>query len=236
MRRSLPGAEPNAAGHASAQVDAGRSRQSMMSAWSCNKPSLPTGRRPRHVGESEAPFTVTAPVPYAGSGSLRNPFPPIADYAFLSDCENTCLISSAGSVEWLCVPRPDSPSVFGAILDRGAGHFRLGPYGVSVPGRAAVSARQPDPGDHLADPHRLGDRARRAGDGAVARHRGPVAHASPHADGLGRRAHPAAHGAMCERHGRVGDELRAGFRLPPHPRYVGVLGPGLRRVDRPCQP
>ena len=80
-----------------------------------------------------APLTVTAPVPYAPSGSLRNPFPPIADYAFLSDCENTCLISSAGSVEWLCVPRPDSPSVFGAILDRGAGHFRLGPYGVSVP-------------------------------------------------------------------------------------------------------
>ena len=80
-----------------------------------------------------APFSVTAPVPYAPSGSLRNPFPPIADYAFLSDCETTCLISSAGSVEWMCVPRPDSPSVFGAILDRGAGHFRLGPYGVSVP-------------------------------------------------------------------------------------------------------
>jgi len=33
----------------------------------------------------EAPFTVTAPVPYAPSGALRNPFPPIADYAFLSD-------------------------------------------------------------------------------------------------------------------------------------------------------
>ena len=74
----------------------------------------------------------TTPVPYASS-SLRNPFPSIADYAFLSDCENTCLISSSGSVEWLCVPRPDSPSVFGAILDRGAGHFRLGPYGVTVP-------------------------------------------------------------------------------------------------------
>src|SRR3978361_1053277 len=81
----------------------------------------------------EAPFAVTGPVPYAQASSTRNPFPPIADYAFLSDCENTCLISSAGSVEWLCVPRPDSPSVFGAILARGAGHFRLGPYGVSVP-------------------------------------------------------------------------------------------------------
>ena len=83
--------------------------------------------------ESAAPLSLTAPVPYPPSGPLRNPFPPIADYAFLSDCENTCLISSAGAVEWLCVPRPDSPSVFGAILDRGAGHFRLGPYGVSVP-------------------------------------------------------------------------------------------------------
>ena len=87
----------------------------------------------RRGAAAHAPLTVTAPVPYAPSGSLRNPFPPIADYAFLSDCETTCLISSAGSVEWLCVPRPDSPSVFGAILDRGAGHFRLGPYGVSVP-------------------------------------------------------------------------------------------------------
>ena len=74
----------------------------------------------------------TAPVPYA-AGSPRNPFPPIADYAFLSDCENTCLISSGGSVEWLCAPRPDSPSVFGSILDRAAGHFRISPYGVSVP-------------------------------------------------------------------------------------------------------
>lgn len=51
----------------------------------------------------------------SSSSPLRNPFPPIADYAFLSDWETTCLISPAGSVEWLCVPRPDSPSVFGAI-------------------------------------------------------------------------------------------------------------------------
>jgi len=88
-----------------------------------------------------ATFISTPPVAVPSSGSLRNPFPPIADYAFLSDCETTCLISPAGSVEWLCVPRPDSPSVFGAILDRSAGHFRLGPYGVSVP-----SARRYLPG------------------------------------------------------------------------------------------
>ncbi|WTL33069.1 glycoside hydrolase family 15 protein [Nocardia sp. NBC_01503] len=60
-------------------------------------------------------------------------FPPIDDYAFLSDCETTCLIARNGSVEWMCVPRPDSPSIFGAMLDRSAGHFRLGPYGRNVP-------------------------------------------------------------------------------------------------------
>jgi GH15 family glucan-1,4-alpha-glucosidase len=60
-------------------------------------------------------------------------FPPIADYGFLSDCENSCLIAPDGSVEWLCLPRPDSPSVFGAILDRSAGNFRFGPSGTHVP-------------------------------------------------------------------------------------------------------
>ncbi|CRK54064.1 Trehalase [Rhodococcus sp. RD6.2] len=65
--------------------------------------------------------------------SRRSPFPPIDDFAFLSDCETTCLIARNGSVEWMCIPRPDSPSVFGAILDRSAGHFRIGPYGQNVP-------------------------------------------------------------------------------------------------------
>jgi GH15 family glucan-1,4-alpha-glucosidase len=60
-------------------------------------------------------------------------FPPIADYGFLSDCENSCLVAPDGSVEWLCLPRPDSPSVFGALLDRGAGSFRFGPSNTQVP-------------------------------------------------------------------------------------------------------
>ncbi len=54
-------------------------------------------------------------------------FPRIADYALLSDCHTGALVAPDGAIEWLCVPRFDSPSVFGAILDRGAGRFRFGP-------------------------------------------------------------------------------------------------------------
>jgi alpha,alpha-trehalase len=64
---------------------------------------------------------------------LASPFPPIAEYGFLSDCEVTALVAPSGNVEWLCLPRMDSPSVFGAILDRDAGGFRFGPADVTVP-------------------------------------------------------------------------------------------------------
>src|ERR671937_594921 len=67
----------------------------------------------------------------AGLGA--SPFPPIAEYGFLSDCHTCALVAPSGSVEWLCLPRFDSPGVFGAILDRDAGMFRLGPDGVMVP-------------------------------------------------------------------------------------------------------
>jgi alpha,alpha-trehalase len=67
------------------------------------------------------------------AGLLGSPFPPIAEYGFLSDCETCALVAPTGNVEWLCLPRFDSPSVFGAILDRDAGTFRLGPADVEVP-------------------------------------------------------------------------------------------------------
>ena len=60
-------------------------------------------------------------------------FPPIADYAFISDCEVSALIAPSGNVEWLCLPRMDAASVFAAILDRDAGWFRVGPADVTVP-------------------------------------------------------------------------------------------------------
>jgi alpha,alpha-trehalase len=60
-------------------------------------------------------------------------FPPIGGYGFLSDCHTSALVSYDGAVEWLCLPRFDSPSVFAALLDRGAGHFKLAPRGVIVP-------------------------------------------------------------------------------------------------------
>jgi GH15 family glucan-1,4-alpha-glucosidase len=62
-----------------------------------------------------------------------SPFPPIAEYAFLSDCETTALVAPSGAIEWMCLPRMDDPSVFGAILDRDAGTFRLSPADQTVP-------------------------------------------------------------------------------------------------------
>jgi len=75
---------------------------------------------------------MSIPLPDQPSGG-RSQFPPIGDYGFLSDCETTALVAPNGGIEWLCLPRMDSPSVFGAILDRDAGSFRINPAGVEVP-------------------------------------------------------------------------------------------------------
>ena len=56
--------------------------------------------------------------------------PPIRDYALLSDCHSTALVSRAGSVDWCCFHRADSHPVFGRLLDwdRG-GHCEIAPAG-----------------------------------------------------------------------------------------------------------
>jgi alpha,alpha-trehalase len=84
------------------------------------------------------------PKPQAQSAAAPSPFPPIDAYAFLSNCHTGALVAPDGAIEWLCVPRFDAPSVFGTLLDREAGYFRLGPFGINH-----ATARVYEPGTNV---------------------------------------------------------------------------------------
>ena len=147
---------------------------------------------------------------------------PIGDYGFLSDGEVSALLAPGGSVSWMCVPRFDSPSVFGSILGRHAGTFRIAPLDVGVP-----AARRYLPGTMILET----SWGTPTGwiivrdvllIGPWHHERRPLADLPAHAQRLRGRAHPAAHHPLRLRRGADGHGLRAGVRLRPVAGRLGV--------------
>ena len=75
-------------------------------------------------------MTVSA-TPTAAPTPARSPAGalPIASYALLSDCNSAALVGIDGAIDWLCLPRFDSPAVFSRLLGMDAGHWSIRPAG-----------------------------------------------------------------------------------------------------------
>src|SRR3954453_2700786 len=67
--------------------------------------------------------------PVFGPATEVRGWQPVAEYGLLADSNSAALVARDGSIDWLCWPRFDSPSVFARILDPEAGHWSIRPVG-----------------------------------------------------------------------------------------------------------
>ncbi|HTZ91880.1 MAG TPA: glycoside hydrolase family 15 protein [Streptosporangiaceae bacterium] len=138
---------------------------------------------------------------------------PIGDYALISDCHSAALVSRDGSVDWLCCPRFDSPTIFGRLLDADAGHFSIRPVG-----EYRVSRR-------YADRTMVLETTFAAADGSG----GTAVLTDALAVGPGERGHDLgqeAPGALLRRLSCTAGEIEAQVSYEPRPEY-GLIQPML---------
>ena len=84
---------------------------------------------------------------------MNEDYPPIENHGLIGDLQTAALVSTDGTIDWMCLPRFDSPSVFASLLDREHGGFFRYTPGRRRHGRPAdVPARHTDPGHSLHEP------------------------------------------------------------------------------------
>src|SRR5215204_1051726 len=138
----------------------------------------------------------------------------INEYAVLSDRHGAALVSRDGSVDWLCCPRFDSPSIFARLLGEDAGHWSL-----RARGAVAVTRRYLDRTMVLETTYRTGG--------------GTAVVVDALAMGAGNRGHELGRGAphVLLRHVRcTAGEVEVDVEFSPRPEY-GLVIPLLEALD-----